>query len=69
MDAIRANDPSKAKSNFDVAVQLTETLLLGAIAARVGAGTELTWDGKSMKTGNAAADALVNHHYREGWSL
>ncbi len=69
VDAIRANDPSKAKSNFDVAVPLTETLLLGAIAARVGVGTELIWDGKSMKTGNAAADDLVNHHYRDGWSL
>ena len=69
VDAIRAGDPSKAKSNFDVAAPLTETLLLGCMAARVGVGTELTWNGKSLKTGNAEADALVNHNYREGWSL
>jgi len=69
IDAIHAGDPSKAKSNFDVAVPLTETLLLGAIASLQGPGTELNWDPAAMTTGNAGADALVNHQYREGWSL
>ena len=69
VDAIRSGDPSKAKSNFDVAVPLTETLLLGVIGSRLGAGTEFTWDAEKMTTGKAEADALVNHTYREGWSL
>ncbi len=69
IDAIRANDPSKAKSNFDVAVPLTETLLLGVMGSVIGEGTTLNWDGKSMKTGNAEADKLVNHSYRDGWAL
>jgi len=68
-DAIRAGDPSKAKSNFDVAAPLTETLLLGVMAGLQGPGTTLTWDAEKMTTGNADADKLVQHSYREGWSL
>ncbi|MAS92173.1 MAG: oxidoreductase [Verrucomicrobiales bacterium] len=69
IDAIQAGDPSKAKSNFDVAAPLTETLLLGVIGSLMGPGTELTWDAENMTTGNAEADKLVQHSYREGWSL
>ncbi len=69
INAIQKNDPSLAKSNFDVAVPLTETLLLGAIGSLIGEGTELTWDPKTMKTGNAEADKLVHHNYRDGWAL
>ncbi len=69
IDAIKAGDPSRAKSNFDVAVPLTETLLLGVIASLLGEGTELSWDPKSLTTGNALADTLVSHSYRDGWSL
>ncbi|MDF1849410.1 MAG: Gfo/Idh/MocA family oxidoreductase [Verrucomicrobiales bacterium] len=69
IDAIQKNDPSLAKSNFDVAVPLTETLLLGVIGSLLGPGTELTWDAEKMTTGNADADALVFHNYRDGWSL
>ncbi len=69
IEAIQKNDPSLAKSNFDVAVPLTETLLLGAIGSIVGPGTEINWDPEKMTTGNEAADALVHHRYRDGWSL
>jgi predicted dehydrogenase len=69
IEAIKTNDPSKAKSNFDVAAPLTETLLLGVIGSIMGPGTELTWDAKKMTTGNAAADKWVSHNYRDGWSL
>ena len=69
IEAIQKGDPSKAKSNFDVAVPLTETLLLGAIGALLGPGTELKWDPESMTTGNADADRMVHHTYREGWEL
>jgi predicted dehydrogenase len=69
IEAIQKGDPSRAKSNFDVAVPLTETLLLGTIGSILGAGTELTWNPETMSTGNEAADKLVKHSYREGWSL
>jgi predicted dehydrogenase len=69
IEAIQKGDPSRAKSNFDVAVPLTETLLLGTIGSLLGVGTELTWDPETMTTGNEAADKLVRHSYREGWSL
>ena len=65
----KAKDPTMAKSNFDYAAPLTEIMLLGCLAAQVGSGTKITWDAKAMKTGNEAADALVHHHYREGWTL
>jgi len=67
VDAIRASDPSLAKSNFDVAVPLTETLLLGVIGSVLGEGTELDWDAEAMSTGKPEADRLVQHHHREGW--
>lgn len=69
VEAIRKGDPSRAKSNFDVAVPLTETLLLGVIGSILGPGTELEWDAKTMTTGNPEADRLVRHRYREGWTL
>ncbi|MCB1229410.1 MAG: Gfo/Idh/MocA family oxidoreductase [Verrucomicrobiae bacterium] len=67
--ACKAKDPSMAKSNFDYAAPLTEIMLLGCVAAQVGSGTKLTWNPETLKTGNADADALVHHHYREGWTL
>lgn len=69
LDAIRQRDPSLAKSNFEVAGPLTETLLVGCLAAQAGTGTRLTWDPVAMTTGNAAADARVKHRYRRGWEL
>lgn len=69
IDAIKSGDPSKAKSNFDVAAPLTETLLLGVIGSILGPGTELSWDAEKMTTGNAEADKWVSHNYRDGWSL
>lgn len=69
VEAIQQGDPSRAKSNFDVAAPLTETLLLGVIGSVLGEGTELTWDAEAMTTGNAEADKWVQHSYRDGWSL
>lgn len=67
--AMKANDPSMAKSNFDYAAPLTELMLLGVIASVLGEGTSLTWDPATMKTGNPEADKMVHHVYRDGWSL
>jgi predicted dehydrogenase len=69
IQAIKANDPAMAKSGFDYSGPLTETMLLGCVAIRVGAGTRLTWDSKNMKTDNDVANRYVQHEYRKGWSL
>jgi len=67
--AIKANDPSKAISNFDYAAFLTEVMLLGCVATQVGSGTKLTWNPKEMKTGNDVADRYLHHEWRKGWSV
>jgi predicted dehydrogenase len=69
LKACKEGNPTGAKSNFDYAAPLTEIMLLGCVAAQVGDGTKLTWNAETMKTGNETADALVQHHYREGWTL
>ncbi|VGO16104.1 Putative oxidoreductase YteT [Pontiella desulfatans] len=69
VQAIKANDPSMAKSNFGYAGPLTEMMLLGCVATRVGPGTKLTWDSEGMKTNNDVANRYIHHEYRKGWSL
>ena len=62
-------DPSKpAYSNFDIAAYLTEIILLGAIALRVGVKTKLDWDGPSMRSTNVSdAAKFVRRQNRKGW--
>lgn len=67
--AIKANDPAMAKSGFGYSGPLTEMMLLGCVATRVGPGTKLTWDSGNMKTNNDIANRYVHHEYRKGWSL
>ena len=69
MRAIKATDPAMPQSNFSYAGPLTEMMLLGCVATRVGSGTSLTWDPAAMKTNNAVADRYLHHEYRKGWSL
>jgi hypothetical protein len=55
-------------SNFDVAAYLTEIILLGCIALRVG--KKLEWDGPNMRAINAPeADRFVKRIYRPGFEL
>jgi predicted dehydrogenase len=66
--AIKANKPQIAYSNFDYAALLTETILLGNVAMR--AGKKLEWDGPNLKFTNAPeADKLLRMEYRPGWTL
>jgi hypothetical protein len=62
-------DPSKAAySNFDVAAYLTEIILLGCIALRVGEGKAMQWDGPNMKSTNLPeAEQYVSRKNRAGW--
>jgi predicted dehydrogenase len=68
-EAIKANKPEVAYSNFDYAAQLTETMLMGNIAVRF-AGQKLEWDAAKLKfTNSAAATKLVSKEYRKGWDF
>ncbi len=55
-------------SNFDIAAYLTEIILLGCVALRVG--KKLEWDGPKMHAKNAPEAAhFIKREYRKGWSL
>ncbi|MBO7108257.1 MAG: Gfo/Idh/MocA family oxidoreductase, partial [Verrucomicrobia bacterium] len=56
-------------SNFDIAAYLTEIILLGCIAIRVGEGKLMEWDGPNMKSPNCPEAAqFVKREYRKGWN-
>lgn len=62
-------DGTPAYSNFDIAAYLTEIILLGCVALRVGEGQRMEWDGPEMKSKNiAAASQFVSRKPRAGWS-
>ncbi|MFA6543683.1 MAG: Gfo/Idh/MocA family oxidoreductase [Limisphaerales bacterium] len=56
-------------SNFAIAAYLTEIILLGCIAVRVGTGRKLDWDGPNMRAKNMDVASLVKRDYRPGWTL
>jgi hypothetical protein len=57
-----------AYSNFDIAAYLTEIILLGCIAMRVGVGKRMDWDGPNMKSLNRPEAAqFVKRQNRKGW--
>jgi hypothetical protein len=64
-----------AGSNFDVAGPLTEVVLLGNVALRMGQqlyekGLKLYYDGPNMKVTNLPeANKYIRSEYREGWTL
>jgi predicted dehydrogenase len=64
--AIRGGPP--AMSNFDYAGVLTEAILLGNVAMRVG--KKIEWDGEKLRVTNVKeANHLINPPYRKGWKL
>lgn len=57
-----------AYSNFDVAAYLTEIILLGCVALRVGEGRRMEWDGPNMQSTNLPEAAkFVSRNNRPGW--
>lgn len=57
-----------AYSNFDIAAYLTEIILLGCIALRVGEGIKMEWDGPNMRSTNLPqAERFVRRNNRPGW--
>jgi len=64
--ACKGGPPSGA--HFDYSGPLTENVLLGNLAIRVG--KKLNWDGPNVKCTNVPeANDLVHCQYREGWTL
>jgi predicted dehydrogenase len=58
----------KPSANFDYSGPLTETILLGNVAAR--AGEKLDWDGPNLKVTNLPeANKCLSRKYRRGWKL
>ena len=63
-------DGTPAYSNFGIAAYLTEIILLGRIAMRVGVGTKMEWDGPKMRSPNCPQAAqFVKRNNRKGWKL
>ena len=66
LDACKGGPPASA--NFDYGAQLTEMILLGSVALRVG--KKLQWDAANMKATNAPeADKFLKEEYRSGWEV
>lgn len=57
-----------AYSNFEIAGYLTEIILLGCVALRVGEGVKMEWDGPNMRSPNCPqAEQFVKRSERNGW--
>lgn len=66
IQAIKDNKPGSCYSRFDIAAYLTEIMLLGCVALRVG--KKLEWDGPRMRAKNAPEAAhFVKRENRPGW--
>jgi predicted dehydrogenase len=66
INAIKNGGPTTC--NFDYSGDLTESVLLGNVAYRVG--KKIEWDSKHLKAKNCPeADQFIQHEYRKGWKL
>ena len=69
-DAMAQGKPELAYSRFEIAGYLTESILLGCIALRVGVGKRMEWDGQAMKSPNLPEAAqFVTRKNRAGWEI
>lgn len=63
-------DGTPAYANFDVASGLTEIVLLGVVALRVGAHQEIKWNSPHLTSPNCpAATQYVKRENRPGWKF
>lgn len=68
ISACKVCDPGKTTCNFDYSGALTEAVLLGNVAYRVG--SKLQWDSKNLKAINCPkAEDFIRHQYRRGWKI
>lgn len=68
VEAIKANRPDLAYSNFDIASPLTAAFLLGNVAIRTGKAVEFDVETLSAKN-NPQANAYIKTEYRKGWDM
>jgi predicted dehydrogenase len=55
-------------SNFEYAARLTESMLVGVLAVRLG--KKIEWDSANLRAANAPeAAAIVKREYRPGWTV
>jgi predicted dehydrogenase len=67
MEACKKGTPTE--SNFGFSGPLTEAVLLGCVAIRMG-GEKLVWDSANLKIPNLPeAEEFLDYRYRQGWSL
>jgi hypothetical protein len=71
VNACKTGGPTE--SNFGFSGPLTEAVLLGSVAIRLGGeliGEKLRWDSANLKVTNVSeANALLHYEYRAGWAL
>ncbi len=68
INAIKGTE--KATCPFEYATRLTETMLLGVVAMKVGQSKKIYYDGdKGVITNNADANQYLQREYRKGWTL
>ncbi|MEM7262011.1 MAG: gfo/Idh/MocA family oxidoreductase, partial [Planctomycetota bacterium] len=66
LDAIK--NGTRSCADFEYSAHLTEVVLLGNVATRVG--KMIHWDGENMKATNVPeADRLLKPEYHNGWTL
>jgi hypothetical protein len=66
VEAIRKGKPGIALSNFGYSAVLTEAILLGNVAIRLG--KKLEWDGPNLRVTNCPdAAQYITRRYRKGW--
>ena len=69
LGACRSGKPTTA-SKFEVAVLLTEIVLLGNLAQKAGVGKKVEWDGPNMKCTNIPeVNKIVEIPSRKGWTV
>jgi hypothetical protein len=66
--SIKAGKPEQCYSRFAIGAQLTEIMLLGCVALRVG--QKIEWDGPKMRATNCPTAApFIKRENRVGWVL
>ena len=70
VNACYEGQPELAMSNFDYAGRLTETILLGNVALRLGQGQTVEWNPKRMRVKNQRNfTGGITREYRDGWGI
>ncbi len=68
IDGIR--NGTEPNSSFSYAGPLTETVLMGVVASRIGEGKTLKWDPENLRfTNSEKATSYVRDEYRDGWKI